>query len=145
MKKSNLKTFFADVCAAYTLICLFIVTAESFVRGSLNKDHFNILLAFILTTIAVGTLYLYPLFEKLSTLTIVLLQYAIAMGSVLLIVKLSSFFIEIHPDGYRDIFVSFTVPYLIGATIFYYHIKKSVKKQNELLDFIKSKKDNLNV
>ena len=48
-----------------------------------------------------------------------------------------SFFDEMHPDGYRDMFWSFTIPYVIGAVIYYVSLFLEIKKANRLLQNMK--------
>ncbi len=139
MKIEKLKKFFIEFCVAYTFVTIGIVVIETIIRGELSKDYFNIASAFLWTLIAIITLSLYPLFEKISTLVMIILQYTIAMGLVLLSVKTLSFFEPIHPDGYRDVFISFTNFYIVGSGVFYWHQRRAVKKQNEILNFIKNR------
>lgn len=61
---------------------------------------------------------------------------------ILASLKIASFFVDIHPDGYRDMTLSFSVPYLIGALIYYIRLRLEVKKQNQLLRIIKEQKGN---
>lgn len=45
-------------------------------------------------------------------------------------------------DGYKDAFLSFTIPYTIGAVIYYIEVFRSVHRQNQLLQDIIKIKDN---
>lgn len=55
----------------------------------------------------------------------------------MLLTWMISFFDELHPDGYRDMFWSFTIPYVIGAVIYYVSLFLEIKKANRLLQDMK--------
>lgn len=67
----------------------------------------------------------------------IIMQYAIAIAVILISLKTASFFVDIHPDGYRDLTLSFSIPYIIGAIIYYITLRLEVNKQNKLLENIK--------
>lgn len=69
-----------------------------------------------------------------------IIQYLIAMTLVIINVWITGHFVELHPDAYKDAFITFTIPYIIGAIAFYIGILSDVKKQNETLNFIRRKK-----
>lgn len=73
-------------------------------------------------------------------LTLVIIgQYLVLVGIVLLVTWISGFFQVLHPDAYRDMFLSFTIPYIIGATIYYFNVFREVKNANQILKNIKEK------
>ena len=66
----------------------------------------------------------------------------VALFFVMLFVFIVGQFNPISEGGYRDIFLSFTVPYVIGACVYYIDVCQTAKKQNELLDKIKKSVEN---
>ncbi len=50
---------------------------------------------------------------------------------------ISSQFNNLHPDAYSDGFRSFTIPFLIGACIYYFKVLKEVKEENNMLQELK--------
>lgn len=137
-----LKEWGTECCVSFTLILLGIIVIETISRGELSKDYGNVLVCLLWTAIAVTTLSIYPLFEKLPTLFIIILQYIIAMGLVFLTVRLVNFSeVSIEMERYKEAFISFTMFYLIGGAVFYRSQRKSVEKQNELLEDIKKLKE----
>lgn len=140
MKKQWCKAWGTAFCASFTCMVLIIIGIESLYRGEITRDYGNILLCFFWTGIAILTLSLYPLLEKLPLILICILQYSIAMGVVMLSIKWGSAFTQVHPNAYRDAFRSFTLFYALGAMVFYVMERKSVQKQNKILDNIKELK-----
>ncbi|MCI8781631.1 MAG: hypothetical protein HFH70_13310 [Lachnospiraceae bacterium] len=66
----------------------------------------------------------------------------IAIAIILASLKTASYFTEIHPNGYRDMALSFSVPYFIGAVIYYISLRLEVRKQNRIIEKIKKNKNN---
>lgn len=63
----------------------------------------------------------------------------VATGLALLVAFISSFFDPISPGGYRDIFISFSALYVVGAIVFYIFAYFEVKKMNHLLEEIQKR------
>lgn len=137
--KINFTEMLLVICVAYTIISL-VDAVLSVAHGNYNLSAFNSFNQILFSSIAVSILYTHNCFERLSPLLMVILQYVIAMGLVFLIIYLQGKFNELHPDAYRDIFVTFTIPYIIGASIYYVSVFREANKQNEILQEIKREK-----
>lgn len=137
MNKEKIKEILVVICVSYTLITLGIALIESLLAGT-DMNFSNLLFKFVCTMIAVCILYTHPLFERLSTLAMIVLQYIAAMLLVFLTVWISGFFAELHEQAYFHIFRSFTAIYAIGAAVYYIGLLLYVKRQNKLLDEIKA-------
>lgn len=87
----------------------------------------------LFTSIAILVLSLHHLFDEWPPAVMIAVQYIIAIGLVFLTVCLFSFFEEIGENGYRDILLNFTIPYIIGGMVYYISLFLSVKIQNNLL------------
>ena len=75
--------------------------------------------------------------ERFSPLAMVIIQYVIAVAVILISLKAASYITDIHPDGYRDMILSFSIPYFIGAVVYYISLMLEVRKQNRILEKIK--------
>lgn len=64
-------------------------------------------------------------------------QYVVLIAAVMLIIWISGFFEELHENAYRDMFWSFTVPYVIGAAEYYISLYLEIKKADRLLQEVK--------
>ena len=67
----------------------------------------------------------------------IVIQYAIVLGIVMLFVFIIGQFDPVSEGGYWEVFLSFTIPYAAGACIYYIDVFRTAKKQNELLYEIK--------
>jgi magnesium-transporting ATPase (P-type) len=96
---------------------------------------------FVWTSIAVIVLSQNYRLENFSALTMILIQYLFAMLLVFSTIFISSFFVTISPNGYKDAFQSFTIPYMIGAGFYYISLYRFIKNGNKTLKVIKDHLD----
>lgn len=137
MRLITKKNIIPVICITYTIMSISLTIFEILVNGKMNPTQLNIFLFLILSVLGVAVLSQHYRFERFSPLAMIVMQYVIAVLVILISLKTASFFVDIHPDGYKDMTLSFSVPYGIGALIYYIALKVEVKKQNELLENIK--------
>ena len=142
MTKNRLKEMLTVICISYTIISLGTTLYDRLFYDGRN-DFSNLLFKFICTSIAVGILYTHPLLERLSPLSMILLQYVGALLLVFLTIWISSFFEKLHENSYLDAFRSFTTIYIIGAIAYYVGLHLDVRKQNRLLEEIQTGQNKL--
>ncbi|MBQ3165160.1 MAG: hypothetical protein IJC02_11625 [Lachnospiraceae bacterium] len=127
------------ICVSYTLISLGATIINMLVGSETN--NMNTISMLVFTSIAVLVLYTHQIFDKVSPLVMIMIQYVIAMGLVLLYVFIVGLFDPVAEGGYWDIFVSFTIPYVIGAIVYYISVFYQAHKQDALLQEIKKATD----
>lgn len=137
MKLITKKNIIPIICITYTVLSVSLTIYEIIVTGKMNPTQLNIFLFLILSILGTVVLSQHYRFEMFSPLTMFIVQYAICIAVILIFLKAASFFVDIHPDGYRDMTLSFSVPYIFGAIIYYIALRIEVKKQNKLLENIK--------
>lgn len=137
MKLINKKNVIPIVCTTYTVVSIVLTIYEMIVNKKINPTQLNVFLFLILSILGVGILSQHYRFEKFSPLMMIIIQYSIAVAVILVTLKVASFLVDIHPDGYRDMTVSFSIPYFIGTVIYYICLRLEVRKQNYLLEKIK--------
>lgn len=142
MRIINKKNVIPIICITYTVISIGYTIFEIIINGKMNPTQLNIFLFLVLSILGVAVLSQHYRFNRFSPLAMIIMQYMIAEIIILASLKIASFFVDIHPDGYRDMTLSFSVPYLIGALIYYIRLRLEVKKQNQLLHIIKEQKGN---
>ncbi len=134
--KKKIGEIFLVICVFYTFLSLI----GGYINASWSGDYdfyINLLMMFAWTAIATITLYCYPLFHKLPPLLVMLIQYIIAQGLILLTIWISGFFGDLSPTAYRDAIRSFTIPYIIGAAAYYIATFKAAKDSNAILQEIR--------
>lgn len=138
MKKALRNEILLVICVSYTLISL-AATVINILAGT-ETSNFNTISMLVFTTIAVLVLYTHQLFDGISPLMMIIIQYVIAMGLVMIYVFLVGMFDPVSEGGYWDIFVSFTIPYVIGAVVYYISVFHQARQQDALLQEIKEAK-----
>lgn len=141
MSGSSLKEMGVVIAVSYTTVSLLVVFLEWFQNGGIAHAQRNLLIQFGFTVLFVSILYLQRLFESVSPLVLGLVQLVVAESLVMLFVYVSSLFVEVHPDGYRDMFVSTLIPFVCGGLIYYAVLYYQVRQNNRLLKQINAVKN----
>ena len=137
------KEILITICISYTIINIGGSMFEATVEQNRSICTNNIMML-MWTSIAVFVLSIHHLFDEWSPLAMILIQYIIALSLVLLTMVIGGFFEPVSKGGYKDAFLSFTIPYVFGAIIYYIGVFQSVRRQNRLLqDIIKDKDEEL--
>lgn len=140
MKIINKSNFWNVYCKTFTCVSLGGTCLDIAGHGSINYSQFNILMIAIGCLIGILILSQSYYIDAFSPLAVMVLQYAAAIVCVLLLTWLTGFWEPVSPHGYRDMLVSFSVVYFIGAVIYYKRLKQAIKNQNEVLQYIKNQK-----
>ncbi len=137
MKIINRQNFWSVVCIVFTLLLLGKILLEFIVQEVFGNYQENILIMFGLSLLATFVLSQYYRFQKYPLLVVILGQYILLIGIVMLITWIGGWFYELHKDAYRDMFLSFTIPYAIGVIIYYAAVFHEIKGANQALKEIK--------
>ena len=130
--KDKIKEIALVITVSYTIISLVV----GFINANFKNDFsefINISSMFLWTSIAVIVLYMYPLFDRFPPVLTIVIQYIIAMAAVFILLYIEGLVFNLHVNAYKDVFYSFTIPYIIGAIVFYYETYKDAKKANSLI------------
>ena len=111
MKLINRKNVIPVICITYTIVSIVLTIYEILIQGEMNPTQLNMFLFLLLSILGVGVLSQHYRLEKFSPLAMIIIQYLIAITIILVSLKVASYFVDIHPDGYRDMTVSFSIPY----------------------------------
>lgn len=135
MKKALRNEILLTICVSYTIISISAAIINLFAGAETN--NLNTISMLVFTSIAVLILYTHQLFDNISPLLMIIIQYVIAVALVMLYTFFVGLFNPIAEGGYWDIFVSFTVPYVIGAVVYYISVFYQAHQQDALLQEIK--------
>ncbi len=129
--KEFMKSYLLELCCSYTIVS--VVGAFINMLAGTETNNLNVVLMFVFCNIAVFVLSIHKLFDALSPLAMMVIQYVLALGLCFLVIFIASFFEPVSPRGWFEFFRSFTIPYVIGAGLYYYRLWEDAKKQQELL------------
>lgn len=141
MKIINQKNFFPTVCVIYTILSLSKIFFEWIALRQFGNLQLDFLEMFAITVIATLVLSQYYRLQKFPLLPVIIGQYAAIMALVMLWVWCGGHFVELHPNAYRDMFVSVTVPYMMGAAVYYVYLFAEMKQANMMIETIKKSKE----
>ena len=119
------------ICVSYTMVSVSGTIFNILFGGQTN--NMNELLIFAICVIASVVLSLHGLFESVSPLAMVVIQYLVACALIAVLVLIISCFDTITPRGWFELYRSFTIPYIILAGIYYYSVFADTKKKDSLI------------
>lgn len=137
MKIINKHNFFPTVCTVYTLLVLTKLLLEYLMQGLWENYQGNMLIMFVLSFLAVFVLSQHYRFQKYPLVMVIIAQYLVLISGVMLFTRISAFFVPMHENGYRDMFLSFSIPYAVGVVIYYMVLFHEVRSANRILRQIK--------
>ena len=128
----KIKEYVLEVCCVFTLMSV-IGAIVNIIAGT-ETNNINVLVMFATCAIATLVLFLHKIFENVSPLVMIIVQYIVACALVGLMLWLISTFISpITPKGWFEFYRSFTIPYIFLAGFYYYRVFSETKKQDKLI------------
>ena len=134
MKLINKRNFISIVCIFFTLITcgkLLYERALNFTDRYYTDNIFTILGFSVLITLILS-LHFY--LQKFPFWLVIIAQYALTVGIVFLAIFIHGRFSTNAPTAYWDMFVSITIPFFIGALVYYICFFVQIKRANKVLE-----------
>ncbi len=138
MKLINKRNFISIVCIFFTLITcgkLLYERALNFTDRYYTDNIFTILGFSVLITLILS-LHFY--LQKFPFWLVIIAQYALTVGIVFLAIFIHGRFSTNAPTAYWDMFVSITIPFFIGALVYYICFFVQIKRANKVLEKLNS-------
>lgn len=133
---AKIKEYILEVCCVFTLMSV-IGAIVNIIAGT-ETNNINVIVMFATCAIATLVLFLHKLFDNVSPLVMIIVQYLVACALVGLMLWLISMFISpISPKGWFEFYRSFTIPYIFLAGFYYYRVFSETKKQDKLIQEIR--------
>ena len=137
MKIIDRHNFFGIVCIIYTILTFGKIILEAIAQDVFGNYQENLIIMFFLSLAATFVLSQYYRFQEYPLLLCIAVQYAVLIVLVMLITWISGRFHQLHEDAYKDMFLSFTIPYAIGVIIYYISLFHEIKRANQNLKMLK--------
>jgi hypothetical protein len=132
----KIKEYVLEVCCIFTLMSV-IGAIVNIIAGT-ETNNINVLVMFATCAIATLVLFLHKLFDSVSPLVMIIVQYIVACALVgLMLWLISTFISHITPKGWFEFYRSFTIPYIFLAGFYYYRVFSETKKQDKLIQEIR--------
>lgn len=138
MKLINKRNFVSIVCIFFTLITcgkLLYERALNFTDRYYTDNIFTILGFSVLITLILS-LHFY--LQKFPFWLVIIAQYALTVGIVFLAIFIHGRFSTNAPTAYWDMFVSITIPFILGALVYYICFFIQIKRANKVLEKLNS-------
>lgn len=138
MKLINKRNFISIVCIFFTLITcgkLLYERALNFTDRYYTDNIFTILGFSVLITLILS-LHFY--LQKFPFWLVIIAQYALTVGIVFLAIFIHGRFSTNAPTAYWDMFVSITIPFILGALVYYICFFIQIKRANKVLEKLNS-------
>ncbi len=133
--KEKMKSYLKTVCIVYTCLVLGKVILEN-VAGRPDKQYgTNLLVMFFIACLATAVLNTYEKLQEFPLIPVIVAQYFVVIGVVLGCAFLADRLklTEIAAAGYRDLFFSVTVPYVVGAVLYYMSFLEEIRRANRMI------------
>ncbi|MBE5961590.1 MAG: DUF3021 domain-containing protein [Lachnospiraceae bacterium] len=140
MNPINKKNFLTTICVVYTILSVVITIVEAVEHKGINASQFNYMCCLYLCAVGTFVLSLTYRLERFSMLTVMIIQYVLALVLIFGAMWILGHFVEVNKNGPMEMWRSFTIPYVILAAAYYMELRRETKKQNEMLAQIKEKK-----
>lgn len=138
MKLINKHNFIPTVCTVFTAVSLLKIISETVSVKGIGIDNMNYILIFVISIAATFTLSLHYYLQRLPIWIVIVGQYLVLIAFIMAGLYIAGHFVKLNPDGYKDMFRSVTIPYIIGAFVYYLSFLYEVKKANKTLKFLKT-------
>ncbi len=134
----KIKEYLLELCCVYSIMSV-LGAVVNIIAGT-ETNNINVLVMFATCAIGTFVLYLHKLFDRVSPLVMIIVQYLVACALVGVMLWLVSVFISpISPRGWFEFYRSFTIPYIFLAGFYYYRVFSEAKKQDKLIREIQKK------
>lgn len=140
MQIINRKNAVIILCCVYTIISLINTIAEVFFDIRIEDGAMNNLVILGVASIAIIILALQRWLRNWNIWFVIVFQYVVFIGSVMLLLWILSHIEPLHPDGYHDMFLSCSFFYGIGAVIYYITFFGGIHRQNKMLEKVQDEK-----
>lgn len=137
MKLITRKNFFSVYCQVFTIVGLFGTICDMISYRNVNFTQFNIMSIAVGSFLGVLILSQSYRLEHFSPLKIILFEYCVAVALFLALTWCTNLWEPVNPHGYRDVVITFSIPYLAGSILYMYRLKKEIEKQNRDIRLIR--------
>ncbi len=134
MKLINRKNFFSIVCISFTLTTCgkLLLEKMSNITDRYYTQNIFTILAFSVIITFVLSLHFY--LQKYPFIPVFIGQYAVTIGIVCLAIFVGQKFTDFAPTAYRDMIISVTIPFFVGAVVYYISFFAEIKKANKMIE-----------
>ena len=128
MRLITRKNFLSVFCMVFTIMVLGENFLEVIHSRSVNPTQFNLFWTAVFSLVSIAVLSRSYLLDGLSPLRAGILLYLVTLTCVFGFVFLSGLRTPLHPHAFRDVFFSFSVPYLLFSFVYFRRLKRETER-----------------
>jgi xanthine/uracil permease len=133
MKIIDRHNFISVVCVSFTLIVCGKLLFEKMTGFTDRFYTENIFTCLGICVLATFILSMHYYLQRFPFIPVVIGQYVFLIGVIFAAIWFASKFTDMAPSAYKDMFISVTIPYVIGAAAYYISYFLQIKKANDIL------------
>ena len=130
MRLITRKNFLSVFCMVFTIMVLGENFLEVIHSRSVNPTQFNLFWTAVFSLVSIAVLSRSYLLDGLSPLRAGILLYLVTLTCVFGFVFLSGLRTPLHPHAFRDVFFSFSVPYLLFSFFFFFFLQRESERRD---------------
>lgn len=127
-KREKLTSIISYICILFTITTVISSTIQ-LVQGIEYDTNSHILLRMAICVIAVVFILIFMKLRIRNIYLRALVQYILSMGCIFLLIYFLGLFIELAKTAYKDIFLNYTIPFVIIAAIIILKNNRKTGKQ----------------
>ncbi len=137
MKLIHRKNFLSIICISFTCVVCGKLLIEKIAGVTDAYYTENIFTCLAVSTLATGILALHYYLRKIPLLPLIIGQYIVFLAIIFACMRIEGLFVDFAPGSYFEMFRSVTIPYVIGAAVYYISFFLQVKNANSMIDDLK--------
>ncbi|ABW19531.1 DUF6608 family protein [Alkaliphilus oremlandii] len=116
------------ICILFTITTV-ISSIRQLTQGIEYDTNSHILLRMAICIIAIIFIVIFKKIRIRNIYLRALVQYILSTGCIFLLIYFLGFFTELSKTAYRDVFLNYTIPFIIIATVIIFKSKRKTDKQ----------------
>ncbi len=132
MKIIDRHNFLSVVCVSFTLIVCGKLLFEKMIGFTDRFYTENIFTCLGVCVLATFVLAMHYYLQRFPFIPVVIGQYIFLIGVIFALIWIAGNFTDMAPSAYKDMFISVTIPYVIGAAAYYISYFLQIKKANDI-------------
>ena len=116
------------ICILFTITTV-ISSIRQLTQGIEYDTNSHILLRMAICIIAIIFIVIFKRIRIRNIYLRALVQYILSTGCIFLLIYFLGFFTELSKTAYRDVFLNYTIPFIIIATVIIFKSKRKTDKQ----------------
>jgi membrane associated rhomboid family serine protease len=127
--KKKIIFFIIMLCSIYTVLTL-LSSAIQLMNGIISDTNLHIILRFVICFIGISFWMTFSIIKLKKQWMTIIFQYVFSMSFIFALIFILGYFVELADSAYLDIFLNYTIPFIIISTLMSINKERKIKKKN---------------